>query len=360
MTQSTASLNNTSAPASGQSTEDYEIAALRERNAAQGKPLDESLLMALRCHRCGSEWIVRSADLDEQRVCPFCIASITQTAEPERIDTLGKAIYAVLRREGQEILRTPETLAAQLSALAPTLEREVHIFYKTVTAQYADDLEHIFRAETISAAEQRVSAIRERFVREEGLADFWADTLSEGIFSAVLLSRGIAPRRVTHVTMRDFVAVRKRETNAPGRNVPGKSAPERAAAQQARRPQAATSAFQGIETPPVPQGKALTLRAWMDDPEVIASFRFREGSYTRGDFTVPNGYTQICAGGLSVLEVVELTLPQTVARIDPEALADCRSLERVRVAAGNRWFHLQDGKLYDLAAGTILWSEPGA
>ena len=152
---------------------------LRARNTQTGSALSASALRGLRCVSCGSEWLVRETDLEEQRVCPFCGRTLRERERVAQYDSLGTALYGALAERGTDVLRQPKLLTEQMLALAPGLKKEIRIFTRVLAEEYARMIQAV-----LDGDETPLAQLRAAFIQEEGLSAEWADMICDGVRTA--------------------------------------------------------------------------------------------------------------------------------------------------------------------------------
>lgn len=156
------------------------------------------------CESCRGIWIVRDEDLENQKVCPYCAASIQEKIEFLEYDSLDKAIYGAVLTMGQGVLQNPRQLAGFMMDTAPGLKKEIRIFAKTVNEDYVGYIKSAFDQDA-EAAKTVIKRLHHFFVEEEGLSDNWANVLCTGLYGAVLYTKGIGVTRIINVGVSDFV-----------------------------------------------------------------------------------------------------------------------------------------------------------
>lgn len=157
----------------------------------------------IRCQMCNGAWIVEDDDLTKQRVCPYCATSIQGKVEFEAYESLDKAIYGAVTKMGDGILQNPRQLSGFMMDTAPNLKKEIRIFSKTVSDDYAAHIKTLF-AQDIEAAETTIKKLRQLFIEEEGLSETWADMICDGLHGALLYYKGIGCTRLINVQVDDF------------------------------------------------------------------------------------------------------------------------------------------------------------
>ena len=251
-------------------------AALRERNARQLLPLRESVLKALRCEVCDSEWIVRDQDLGVQRICPFCGSGTIQTAFVQPSATLGGSLFTALSREGMEILSMPNELDKVMQQFVPTLKKEIRLFCRNVCEAHPDLLKKALSGENREAV---LTALRNMLTDEECLSDAWAKVLCDAIREANAL-REQPNTELGHVMVTDYAS------------------PE------------------SIDIP-----KEMTIRNGV---------LFNYTGNVKAVW-VPNGVKKIGAGAFSDKSVEYVVLPETVEEIGERAFKSCLKLSAVAI-----------------------------
>ena len=98
----------------------------------------------IRCQLCEGAWIVEDDDLDKQKVCPYCETAIQGKVEFDTYDSLDKAIYGAVTKMGNGVFQNLRQLSGFILDTAPNLKKEIRIFSKTVTDDYATYIRTLF------------------------------------------------------------------------------------------------------------------------------------------------------------------------------------------------------------------------
>lgn len=157
----------------------------------------------IRCQLCDGTWIVKKEDLEKQKVCPYCGASVQGKVEFEAYDSLDKAIYGAITKMGEGVLQNLRQMSGFMLDTAPNLKKEIRIFSKTVTDEYVPYIKILFDQD-VSEAETTTRKLRQLFVEEEGLSESWADMICAGLHGALLYYKGIGCTRLINVEIDDF------------------------------------------------------------------------------------------------------------------------------------------------------------
>jgi|GEM_PF-2855233 predicted protein (fragment) len=157
----------------------------------------------IRCQLCEGTWIVEKEDLEKQKVCPYCGTSVQGKVEFETYDSLDKAIYGAILKMGKGVLQNIRQLSGFMLDTAPDLKKEIRIFSKTVTDDYASYIRTMFN-QNIAEAEMTTRKLKQLFVEEEGLSESWADMICDGLYGALLYYKGIGCTRLINVDVNDF------------------------------------------------------------------------------------------------------------------------------------------------------------
>lgn len=157
----------------------------------------------IRCQLCDGTWIVEKEDLEKQKVCPYCGASVQGKVEFETYDSLDKAIYGAITKMGEGVLQNPRQLSGFMLDTVPNLKKEIRIFSKTVTDDYVSYIRTIFN-QNVAEAEMTTRKLKQLFIEEEGLSESWADMICAGLHGALLYYKGIGCTRLINVEVDDF------------------------------------------------------------------------------------------------------------------------------------------------------------
>ena len=157
----------------------------------------------IRCQLCDGTWIVKKEDLEKQKVCPYCGASVQGKVEFEAYDSLDKAIYGAITKMGEGVLQNLRQMSGFMLDTAPNLKKEIRIFSKTVTDDYVSYIRTIFN-QNLAEAEMTTRKLKQLFIEEEGLSESWADMICDGLHGALLYYKGIGCTRLINVDVNDF------------------------------------------------------------------------------------------------------------------------------------------------------------
>lgn len=149
----------------------------------------------IRCQLCDGTWIVKKEDLEKQKVCPYCGASVQGKVEFEAYDSLDKAIYGAITKMGEGVLQNLRQMSGFMLDTAPNLKKEIRIFSKTVTDDYVSYIRTIFN-QNLAEAEMTTRKLKQLFIEEEGLSESWADMICDGLHGALLYYKGIGCTRL--------------------------------------------------------------------------------------------------------------------------------------------------------------------
>lgn len=155
------------------------------------------------CQLCDGAWIVEKDDLEKQKVCPYCGNSVQGKVEFETYDSLDKAIYGAVTKMGDGVLQNLRQLSGFMMDTAPNLKKEIRIFSKTVTNDYASYIRTLFNQD-VDAAETTIRKLRQLFIEEEGLSESWADIICDGLHGALFYYKGIGCIRLINVEVDDL------------------------------------------------------------------------------------------------------------------------------------------------------------
>ena len=158
----------------------------------------------IRCQLCDGAWIVEKDDLEKQKVCPYCGNSVQGKVEFKAYDSLDKAIYGAVTKMGDGVLQNLRQLFGFMMDTAPNLKKEIRIFSKTVTDDYASYIRIIFNQD-VEAAETTIRKLRQLFIEEEGLSESWADIICDGLHGALFYYKGIGCIRLINVDVDDLI-----------------------------------------------------------------------------------------------------------------------------------------------------------
>lgn len=147
--------------------------------------------------------MVEDTDLEKQRVCPYCTASIQEKMEFSEYDSLAKVIYGAVLKMGKNVLQNPRRLSGFMMDTAPALKKEIRIFSKTMNESYVGSIKNALEQE-VEAAEVTINKLHHVFVEEDGLSDSWADMLCTELYDAILYIKGIGTTRTINVIIKDF------------------------------------------------------------------------------------------------------------------------------------------------------------
>ena len=287
-------------------------AQLRERNAQQTHPLTDSALTALRCRRCGSEWIVRDADLEQQRRCPCCGAELCERMRVQQFDTLGAALYGAVEQHGQALLGNPDLLAEAMLALAPALKREIRIFSRTLAGEYVEQVSAAMRGD-----DAQIASLHDALIRDEGLSLDWASSFCEALRTAAELRQSVGKKALTNVDRKPFAhpALQQKRMQTPDVASPQ---PDRSQSRKMSRKEApGASSLIRVDGMSINNG-------------VLVGY-----SGTNTAVEVPNGVREIGTRAFSMrTDLVSVSLPASVERIDNKAFYGCVSLVRVTLPEG--------------------------
>lgn len=162
----------------------------------------------IKCQLCDGAWIVEKDDLEKQKVCPYCGSSVQGKVEFETYDSLDKAIYGAVTKMGDGVLQNLRQLSGFMMDTAPNLKKEIRIFSKTVSDDYATHIKTLF-AHDIEAAETTIKKLRQLFIEEEGLSEAWADMICDGLHGALLYYKGIGCTRLINVQVDELELPRR-------------------------------------------------------------------------------------------------------------------------------------------------------
>lgn len=135
----------------------------------------------IRCESCAGIWMVEDVDLVKQKVCPYCKISIQGKVEFEKYDSLDKAIYGAIIKLGIDVVQNPRQMFGFMLDVAPTIKKEIRIFSKTVTDDYIGYIKEVFEQD-IQMAEVILKKLKCLFIEEEGVSEFWADMIYQGLW----------------------------------------------------------------------------------------------------------------------------------------------------------------------------------
>lgn len=156
----------------------------------------------VRCQLCGGVWIVEDDDLDKQKVCPYCETSIQEKVEFDCYDSLDKAIYGAVLKMGNRVFQNLHQLSGFILDTAPNLRKEIRIFSKTVTDDYAIYIRTLFEQD-MDEAEKTTKKMKKLFIEEEGLSEMWADMICEALYGAAKYYNGYGNMKMKNVTVED-------------------------------------------------------------------------------------------------------------------------------------------------------------
>ena len=157
----------------------------------------------IRCQLCDGTWIVEKEDLEKQKICPYCGTSVQRKVKFETYDSLDKAIYGAILKMEKGVLQNLRQLSGFMLDTAPDLKKEIRIFSKTVTDDYASYIRTMFN-QNIAEAEMTTRKLKQLFVEEEGLSESWADMICDGLYGTLLYYKGIGCTRLINVDVIDF------------------------------------------------------------------------------------------------------------------------------------------------------------
>lgn len=169
-------------------------------------------MKSLKCESCAGIWMVEDADLEKQKVCPYCTVSIQGDIEFSEYDSLDKAIFGAVSQMGKGVLMNPRQLCGFMLDTAPGLRKEIRIFSKTVNEDYVGYIKSAFEQE-VEDAEVTINKLHHLFIEEEGLSDNWADMLCTGLYGAILYTKGVGTTRIINVEIEDFTIVQNSDGN---------------------------------------------------------------------------------------------------------------------------------------------------
>lgn len=138
----------------------------------------------LKCKVCEKEWYVENNVLDKINVCPFCAVSFREKMEIKVFDSLDKAIYGAISKKGIDILQNMRQLSGYLLDIAPSLKKEIHIFSKAISEDYARYIKTTFEQDEESA-KITINKLRHLLITEEGLSGEWADLICNQLLGAI-------------------------------------------------------------------------------------------------------------------------------------------------------------------------------
>ncbi len=157
----------------------------------------------LKCESCSEMWIVSDDCIDRQKVCPFCASSIREEVSFSEIDSLDKAIYAAVSRFGLDALKNPRQMVGFMMDIAPQLKKEIKIFSKAVSEEYAGKIGEVFD-KPVSEIGPVIGKIKGLLIDEEGMSESWAEMICTNIQAAAQYSRGIGTTKIAHVLISDY------------------------------------------------------------------------------------------------------------------------------------------------------------
>lgn len=156
----------------------------------------------IKCQLCGGVWIVEDDNLAKQKVCPYCETSIREKVEFDSYDSLDKAIYGAVLKMGNEAFQNFHQLSDFILDIAPNLNKEVRIFSKTVTDDYAIYIRTLFEQD-MDEAEKTTKRMKKLFIEEEGLSEMWADKICEALYGAAKYYNSYRNMKMKNVTVED-------------------------------------------------------------------------------------------------------------------------------------------------------------
>lgn len=156
----------------------------------------------IRCQLCEGAWIVEDDDLEKQKVCPYCETSIQGKVEFDTYDSLDKAIYGAVTKMGNGVFQNLRQLSGFILDTAPNLRKEIRIFSKTVTDDYATYIRTLFDQD-MDEAEMTVRKLKQLFIEEEGLSETWADMICEALYGAAMYYNGYGITKMINATVED-------------------------------------------------------------------------------------------------------------------------------------------------------------
>ena len=159
----------------------------------------------IKCKSCSGSWIISNKDLERQRVCPFCASKIYERIEFSDYNSLDKAIYGAISYMGESIIQNPKKLSGFMLDIAPALKKEIRIFAKTVTSDYAVHIKKVFESEP-DDMEYEIKKLRKLFIEEEGLSENSAEMLISGLYGAACFSKGIGISQIVNAEVTDYQA----------------------------------------------------------------------------------------------------------------------------------------------------------
>lgn len=159
----------------------------------------------LTCKLCGNPWYADNDNLSSLTVCPYCAESLHKQVPLaiQRCDTLEQALFLAIQHAGEEILNNPRKLVGLMTDLAPTLQKEIRIFSKSISDGYAHYLVEAYSAPPADVV-MKLNNLKRLLIDEEGLSENWAESLIQSIQGAIQLSHGVtAP--LSNVIIEDYI-----------------------------------------------------------------------------------------------------------------------------------------------------------
>jgi hypothetical protein len=167
----------------------------------------------LQCESCQRIWFVDDADLYDQKLCPFCQATLQGKFSFSEYDTLDKLIFKAISEKGIEILRHPGQLTGFMLDTAPALRKEIRIFSRSITESYVKYMVSAFEQES-EAAKTTLTKLHCLLTEEDGLSKEWADMLCERINLASSHMHKAGSSSLINVQIDDYSEVSETQISA--------------------------------------------------------------------------------------------------------------------------------------------------
>lgn len=158
----------------------------------------------LQCQTCRKQWIVKDEDLNVLKYCPYCGTGVQKEISFEKIDSLDQLIFTATNRLGTDSFNDLNRFIAIMADLAPNLKKELRIFSKNISGEYATYAKQIVTGD-FNDAESVTNKLRYLLMEEEGLNESWANMLCDGLYGAAKFIHGGAPRKITNLIIEDFL-----------------------------------------------------------------------------------------------------------------------------------------------------------
>jgi len=136
------------------------------------------------CTKCNKKWYVDEHLYKQITCCPFCSCEYIHEKEQITIDSVDRAIYAIINEAGIDVLQDKKRFLAYLNDIAIDFKKEVKIISKAcetrILAHISDAASQDYNDATLTMQKVRMSLIE-----DEGMSDKWADMICDWFFKAI-------------------------------------------------------------------------------------------------------------------------------------------------------------------------------